>query len=357
MSKKDYYQILGVEKGASKDDLKKAFRKLAHQYHPDKKGGDEAKFKEVNEAYQVLSDDKKRANYDQFGSAEGFNPGAGGYGGQQGGSGGFQGDFDFGNINDIFSEFFTGGGGGQRGGAERRGRDISTEITITFEESVFGVDRRISINKTSACDICKGSGAKPGSKMKQCSTCRGQGQVQVVQKSFLGSFASIRTCEDCMGAGSIPEEKCTHCKGSGVHKKDQEITVTIPAGIQNGETLRVAGMGEAISKGTAGDLYIKIRVPGHPVFKRAGSDLIMDLPIKLTDALLGAEYPIKTLDGTITLTIPEGITHGEVLRIRGKGVPHGSRRGDILVTVRIDMSRKLSKAAKNAVEQLREEGI
>lgn len=353
---KDYYQILGVEKNASQEDLKKAFRKLAHQYHPDKKGGDEAKFKEVNEAYQVLSDEKKRANYDQFGSAEGPMGGAqGGYGGFQGG---FQGDFDFGNINDIFSEFFGGGGGFGRARQEtQRGRDISTEIGVTFEESVFGVKRRILINKMSACEVCHGSGAKPGAKMKKCATCNGQGQVQEIRKSMFGSFASLRQCSACHGKGSIPEEKCLHCKGSGVYKKNTEIEVSIPAGINNGEMLRLSGMGEAVSGGVSGDLYIKVLVTPHQIFRRAGNDLAMELPIRLTDALLGAEYPIRTLDGMIALKIPEGVTHGEILRIRGKGVPSGGRRGDILVTVRIQFPKKLSKTSRAMIEKLKEEGM
>lgn len=351
---KDYYKILGVEKNASQEDLKKAFRKLAHQYHPDKKGGDEAKFKEVNEAYQVLSDASKRANYDRTGSADGnpFGQG-GGYGGFQGGF--QQGDFgDFGNINDIFSDFF--GGGGQREQV-RRGRDVQTEITISFEESVFGAEKRIRLHKTASCATCKGLGAKPGTKMKQCSTCKGQGKVQHIQKSFLGSFATVRTCADCGGSGSIPEERCTHCKGSGVEKRDQEITVTVPAGIEHGQTLRLPGMGEAISKGQAGDLYILVRVAAHPTFTRAGTNLLMDLPIKLSDALLGAEYDIKTLDGMIALKIPEGIIHGEVLRIKGKGVAGGSRRGDILVTVKIQFPKKLTRDQRAMIEKLKEEGI
>ncbi len=351
---KDYYNILGVEKNASKDDLKKAFHKLAHKYHPDKKGGDEAKFKEVNEAYQVLSDDAKRANYDATGSAEG-NPFQGGYGQGGGfGGGGFQADFDFGNMNDIFSDFF---GGGRPRQQERRGRDISTELRIPFEEAVFGVEHKIIINKISTCDICHGHGAKPGTKMKKCATCNGQGKVQRVQKSFLGSYASIENCPECGGTGNIPEEKCPNCKGTGVFKKDQEITVKIPAGINNGESLRLAGMGEAISRGTPGDLYIKMHVSPHPLFKRQGNDLVMDLSIKLTDALLGAEYPIKTLDGTITLRIPEGVTHGEILRIRGKGVPARGGRGDILVTIKVQIPKKLSRSAKESIEMLKKEGL
>ncbi|MCU0660669.1 MAG: molecular chaperone DnaJ [Candidatus Pacebacteria bacterium] len=356
---KDYYKTLGVDKSASQEDLKKAFRKLAHQYHPDKKGGDEAKFKEVNEAYQVLSDEKKRANYDRFGSADG--PTGGGFGGGQnygGFQGGFQGDFDFGNINDIFSEFFGDNRGFNGGGeAKPRGRDLSTEIKITFEESVFGVKKRIAVNKMATCNTCQGSGAKAGTALKQCPTCGGRGKIQEMRNSMFGSFASVRQCPTCHGVGKIPEEKCTHCKGSGVHKKEVEFEISVPAGINNDETLRLSGGGEAVAHGIAGDLYIKISVTPHSTFKRVGNDLVMDIQIKLSDALLGAEYNIKTLDGTIALKIPEGVTHGEILRIRGKGVPTRNGRGDMLVTVKIVMPKKLSKSAKHVVEELKKEGL
>jgi molecular chaperone DnaJ len=357
---KDYYEILGVPKGASKDELKKAFHKLAHKYHPDKNKGDDKKFKEVNEAYQTLSDEKKRAQYDQFGSAgPGFNQG--GFQGGQGGFGGFdfsQGgvEFDMGDIGDIFGDFF---GGGMRGGRQqvRRGRDISTELHISFSEAVFGVNRKILFTKQSHCDICKGNGAQPGSGMETCSKCNGQGQVHETRRSFLGAFSQVVTCGECSGSGKIPKEKCHSCKGVGVKRKEEEVEVGVPAGIKDGEMIRMTGMGEAVAKGTAGDLYIRILVKPHHVFKRHGTDLIMTLDIKLTDALLGSTYPIETLDGKIEMKIPEGINHGEVLRIRDKGVPHGNKRGDLLVTVRIKLPTKLSKKAREEIEKLKEEGL
>lgn len=362
MANKDYYNILGVEKGASKDEIKKAFHKLAHKYHPDKKEGDEAKFKEVNEAYQVLSDEKKRGNYDAYGSADGFNN-AGGYGHGQGGFGGFdasgfQGDFDFGNINDIFSEFFSGGGNGGRAERQRRGRDISTELHVSFEESIFGVDRKILITKTSKCDTCHGSGAKPGTSMKKCPVCNGQGKIHETKNSFFGPISNVRICDECAGSGQVPEEKCMTCKGAGILKKQVEITVSIPAGINDGEMIRLTGMGEAVSKGTAGDLYIKINVAPHKIFKRDGANLVMDLNIKLTDALLGADYGIETLDGDINVKIPEGISPGEILRVRGKGVPTSkTKRGDLLIRTHIKFPNKLSRHTKELVEKLKKEGI
>ena len=314
---KDYYKILGVEKNASKDEIKKAFYKLAHKYHPDKKEGNEAKFKEVNEAYQVLSDDGKRSKYDQFGSGFENMGGAssGGYGDPRQGFGGFgfggfengEAGFDFGNLNDIFSDFFGGGmGGGRR--ETRRGRDISTEIQISFSEAVFGTSRKILITKTSTCGICGGSGAKPGSKTETCKYCNGQGHIREAKRTILGTISSTKLCEECLGSGTVPKEKCENCKGKGILRKEEEISINVPAGIRDGEMIRMAGMGEAISKGTAGDLYIKINVTPHPIFKREGNDLTMNLDLKLTDALLGAEYPIKTLDGDITVKIPEGVS-------------------------------------------------
>ncbi|MCX6705158.1 MAG: DnaJ domain-containing protein, partial [Candidatus Woesebacteria bacterium] len=268
---KDYYDILGVNKGASKDEIKKAFYKLAHKYHPDKKEGNEAKFKQVNEAYQVLSDDAKRSKYDQFGS--GFENMQQGYGGQR--QSGFEGfdfsgfqngsaDFDFGNLNDIFSDFFTGGmGGGRR--EVRRGRDISTEIQISFSESVFGTSRKILLTKTSNCTTCNGSGAKPGTKMETCKYCNGQGKIREAKRTILGTISSTKICEECLGSGEVPKEKCETCKGKGVLRKESEISVNLPAGIRDGEMIRMSGMGEAVTKGTAGDLYIKVNVAAHPV--------------------------------------------------------------------------------------------
>ena len=359
---KDYYETLGVNKGASKEEIKKAFYKLAHKYHPDKKGGNETKFKEVNEAYQVLSDDGKRSKYDQYGS--GFeNMGHAGHQQQSGFEGfdfsGFQNggaDFDFGNLNDIFSDFFTGGGGGRA--EARRGRDISTEIQISFPDSIFGINRKILITKTSSCLTCNGSGAKNGSKMETCKHCNGQGKIHETKRSFLGTISSTKVCEVCFGAGEVPKEVCDKCKGKGVLRREEEISIVIPAGIRDGEMIRMTGMGEAVSKGTSGDLYIKINAAPHPVFKRDGHDLVMNLNLKLSDALLGTEYPIQTLDGEIKVTIPEGVGINEVLRVRGKGVPVGkNKRGDLLIKLNIKLPGKLSRKAHEIIEELKKEGI
>src|SRR3989344_5554473 len=363
---KDYYNVLGVEKGATKDEIKKAFYKLAHKYHPDKKEGDEKKFKEVNEAYQTLSDDDKRAKYDQFGS--GFeNMGgasAGGYGDPRGFGGfdfsGFQNggqEFDFGNLNDIFSDFFGGGMGGGRTQA-RRGRDISTEIHISFSESIFGVNRKILITKTSSCETCKGSGAKADTKMESCKTCNGQGQIREAKRTILGTISSTKVCEMCLGSGEMPKEKCEKCHGKGVLRKEEEISLAIPAGIRNGEMVRMSSMGEAVAKGTSGDLYIKINVVPHATFKRDGHDLVMNLNLKLSDALLGTEYPIETLDGKIKVTIPEGVGINEILRVKGKGVPVGKgKRGDLLIKLNIKMPTKISRKSRELIEELKKEGV
>lgn len=363
---KDYYNVLGVNKGASKDEIKKAFYKLAHKYHPDKKEGNESKFKEVNEAYQILSDDSKRSKYDQFGS--GFeNMGQGqNYGGfRQGGFEGFDfsgfqngsADFDFGNLNDIFSDFFTGGmSGGRR--EQRRGRDISTEIQISFSEAVFGTSRKILITKTSNCSTCGGSGSKLGTKMETCKYCNGQGKIREAKRTILGTISSTKICEECLGSGEVPKEKCDSCKGKGILRKEVEISVNIPAGIRDGEMIRMTGGGEAVSKGTAGDLYIKINVVPHHIFKREGNDLVMNLDLKLSDALLGTEYTIETLDGEIKVKIPEGVSINEILRVKSKGVPFSkNKRGDLLIKLKIKLPNKLSHKSRELLEQLKKEGI
>ncbi len=265
MATKDYYNLLGVDKSASKDDIKKAFYKLAAKYHPDKKGGDEAKFKEINEAYQTLSDEKKRKEYDTYGQT--FN-GQGPMGGGQGGFGGFNASdfadmqFDFGDLGDIFGDMFGGGFGGQR---QKRGRDISLEIDVPFSEAIFGTERNVLLSKVSTCDSCTGSGAKPGTKKKTCTTCNGQGKVHDVKRTFMGNFQSVRTCDACNGVGQIPEEKCSTCKGNGVFSKREEVNIGIPAGISNGEMIRMTGMGEAVAQGVTGDLYVKINVIPHKI--------------------------------------------------------------------------------------------
>jgi len=366
---KDYYKTLGVNKGASKDEIKKAFYKLAHKYHPDKKEGNEAKFKEVNEAYQILSDDSKRSKYDQYGSgfSAGGGPASGWEGFSQGNgfggfdfSGGFQNssaDFDFGNLNDIFSDFFTGGMGGGRREA-RRGRDISTEIQISFSESIFGTSRKILITKTSNCSVCDGSGAKFGTKMETCKYCNGQGKIREAKRTILGTISSTKICEECLGSGEVPKEKCEICKGKGVLRREEEISINIPAGMRDGEMIRMTGGGEAITKGTPGDLYIKVNIATHSVFKRDGNDLVMNLDLKLSDALLGTEYSIQTLDGEIKVKIPEGVSINEILRVKGKGVPVSkSKRGDLLIKLKIKLPNKLSHKSREIIEQLKKEGI
>lgn len=349
---KNYYEILGIQKSASKDEVKKAFRSLAHKHHPDK-GGDEQKFKEINEAYQILSDDKKRAQYDRFGSG-GFS------GGGQPGGFDFSG-FDFSgaqgmefDLGDIFGDIF----GGRRGSRQRRGRDISVDIIVSFSEAVFGTKRNVLITKTGVCDDCSGSGAKKDSKMKKCPACNGGGQIHETRKSFIGSFTSTRECGECHGRGEIPEEKCPTCHGEGVIKKTEEINIQIPIGINNGEMIRMTGHGEAISGGVAGDLYVKVHVEPHKVFTRDGDDLRMTLPIKMTEAILGADKMIETLDGGVKLKIPAGISAGEILRLRSKGVPKStSTRGDLLVKITVPTPNKLSSKAKKLIDELKGEGI
>lgn len=360
---KDYYEILGVNKNASKDEIKKAFYKMAHKYHPDKKDGNEAKFKQVNEAYQILSDDEKRSKYDQFGNAY-----TQGFGGSQSGFEGFGGfdfdgfqnagaNFDFGNLNDIFSDFFGGGMGGGRQQA-RRGRDISTEIQISFSDAIFGINRKILLTKTSQCLTCGGTGAKTGTKMETCKHCNGQGKIREQKRTIFGTIANTKICETCLGAGEVPHELCDKCKGKGILRREEEVSINIPAGIRDGEMVRMSGYGEAISKGTAGDLYIKINVIAHPVFKREGNDLVMNLNLKLSDALLGTKHNIQTLDGNIEVTVPEGVTMNEILRVRGKGVPYSKgKRGDLLIKLHIKLPGKLSRKSREIVEELKKEGI
>jgi molecular chaperone DnaJ len=362
MANKDFYNILGVEKNASKEEIKKAFRKLAHQYHPDKNKGDDAKFKEVNEAYQVLSDDQKRAQYDQFGSN--FQGGGGGAGFDPSGFGGFdfsgfqngQQGFDMGDLGDIFSDFF---GGGRAQSQVRRGRDISTEITIPFVDSIFGTTRRILITKVSTCETCTGSGAKAGAKQITCSQCNGKGQIRETRRSLMGTFTTTRACDVCLGSGTVPSEVCPTCKGAGVRRKEEEIEIKVPAGIEAGEMIRMTGMGEAIRKGTSGDLYVKINVTSHPHFRRDRQNLLMDLEVKLSEALLGSERTIETLDGPVVVKIPEGIASGTVLRVRERGVPgaRASKRGDLMIKVTVKIPTKLSKEAKKAIGILKEEGL
>lgn len=353
---KDYYDILGVEKKASKDEIKKAFHKLAHKLHPDKNGGDDKKFKEVNEAYQVLSDENKRAQYDQFGSA---GPQMGG-GPQGGGFDGFDfsqftqdGGFGF-DMGDIFGDIFGGGGRARN----RRGADLQTSISLDFKDAIFGVEKELRITKPSTCNTCHGDGAKPGTKLHTCDQCNGKGTVKSVQRTILGSIATTQLCNKCDGVGKIPDEACTTCKGKGVVNEARTIKVSIPAGIQNGETLRLQSMGEAIKGGPSGDLYVRVGVTPHKSIVRVQHDLTMTLSIKLTDALLGAQYAVETLDGQQSVTIPAGTKIGDAVTLKGLGVPLSAhKRGNFIVKLNIALPEKLSKKAREIIEDLKKEGI
>jgi len=345
----DYYKILGLEKGASKDEIKKAYRKMAHKYHPDKKDGNADMFKKINEAHEVLSDDQKRSQYDQFGKT--FSGGPGGPGGGQGFGG-----FDFsgfsgggaGGFSDIFEDFFAGGGGasyGNRQQSTRRGQDIEMHQTLTFEEAVFGVQKEIEITKLNVCEECKGSGAEPGKKIVSCAECQGTGQIKRAQRTILGNIMTTSMCGKCNGTGEIPEVECSKCHGQGRVRSNKKIKVAIPAGIDNGSTIRITGKGEVgIRGGTSGDLYMHIIVKDHKEFKRDGYNILTALHISIAQAVLGDEVDINTVDGEMTLKIPPGIQSMKVLKISGKGVPvpGSDRRGDHLVTIIVDIPSKLS---------------
>lgn len=363
MANKDYYNVLGVDKKATQDDIKKAFRKLAHQHHPDK-GGSADKFKEITEAYSILSDEKKRREYDTYGQSfpgggPSTGPGQAGnpFGGfdfsqfQQGFGGGNV-EFDFG---DIFGDVFG------RGGQARtpRGRDISIDLEIPFKDAVFGTERTVLLAKVSTCDTCNGTGAKPGTEIATCTACNGKGRVHEVRNSAFGQFATERVCTACEGTGKIPKEKCHECKGYGVKRKEEEIKISIPAGIDNGEMIRLPQQGEAIKTGIAGDLYVKLHVKPHAIFRRDGSNLLMHLPVKLTDALLGTTVSIETLEGkTLEVKVPPMKLAEEHLRVRGKGIPTGGNTaGDLIIRLEVALPNKLSSKAKKSVEELKGEGL
>lgn len=354
---KDFYNILGVSKGASDDEIKKAYRKLAHKYHPDKSGGDEVKFKEINEAYQVLSDKSKRSQYDQFGQtfeSGGPSGGAGGFGGfdfsgfQSGGQ-----DFDFSEgFGDIFSDIF---GGGRSRGGRQAGRDIQVDIEISFEEMVRGTKHSVNLYRMTQCDVCHGSGGEPGAKEETCPTCKGNGKVQQTMRSMFGSFSQVSTCPTCSGSGKIYTKKCHKCQGEGRVKQEQKIPVNIPAGIASGQTISVRGQGEAGEKGAqAGDLYVNVYVKAHNKFKRENDNILSDEHVSFAQAVLGNKINVQTIDGDVTMKVPAGTQSGELFRIKGKGVPslRGNSRGDHLVKIVVDVPKKLSREQKKLIEQL-----
>lgn len=360
---KDYYKILGVEKNVSSDELKKAFRKLAHKYHPDKPGGDEAKFKEVNEAYQVLGNVQKRKQYDQFGADFEQQGGFGGGAGWedfmraargQGGAG-----MDFGNIDlgDILGGMFGfGGRGGSR--RQRRGNDIQVDVELNFKEAVFGVEKEIRLNKNNDCPICGGSGAEPGAKVVKCAQCNGQGQVRQVQQTILGAMQTVGTCPACGGAGEKAEKSCKHCNGAGRVRSESVYKVKIPAGVDDGSTIRLDGKGESAGAGgQAGDLYVVAHVKQDKEFTREGTDIFTDLRLTYPQAVLGDKIEINTLDGKKKLVIPEGTQSHQQIRLKGLGVPYlrGNGRGDHFVRVIVDVPKKLSRQAKKILKDLQGE--
>lgn len=360
---RDFYKILGVPRNASRDDIKRAYRKLAHQYHPDK-GGSEVKFKEINEAYQVLGDEGKRAQYDQFGRVFEGGPGQTGFGWQPGAGFGEEfrgfGDFDFADIfEDVFSGFGF-GGGPAAGRRSKKGRDIQMELEIPFEEVIFGGRHGIEVTKVSTCERCQGSGAEPGAKMVKCGACQGRGRVERTQRTFLGAMSQIYACPTCRGRGELPDAACRECGRQGTLKRPEQLEIFIPKGVEDGELLKISGKGEASAAGgVPGDLYVKIRVEPHKVFRRQGNDLVMLLAIKFSQATLGDSVEVKTPDSSIKLKIPEGTESGDILKVRGKGVPmaRGYGRGDLLVEIKVLTPRHLSRKAKEGIEKLKEEGI
>ena len=350
MSKRDYYEILGVSQEASQDEIKKAYRKLARQYHPDANPDDkgaEEKFKDVAEAYEVLSDPEKRANYDQFGHA-----GANGHGfGGSGGFGGFDGA-DFGGLGDIFDMFF--GGGGRRRQGPEKGSDLRVDLEVSFKEAAFGIEKDIKVPRTEECGTCGGSGAAPGTKPHICSSCNGAGQVQFAQNTPFGRIVQTKVCDQCRGKGKIVDKPCATCHGSGKVRKTKSIHVKIPAGVDNGTRVRMAGEGEAGTMGgPKGDLYIYIHVKPDRLFRREGNDVVMEIPISFAQAALGDEIEIDTLDGKAKLKIPEGTQSGTVFRLRGKGITdlHGYGRGDQLVHVKVMTPKKLTEKQKALLKE------
>ncbi len=347
---KDYYNILGVERGASQEEIKKAFRKKAHQYHPDKAGGDEAKFKEANEAYQILGDEKKRQTYDQFGSAAFENGGAGtgGFGGGFGGFGGAQG-INMDDLGDIFGDMFGFGGTRTQSKRQRRGPDIQVDVELTFEEAVFGTERDITLNRTLRCERCAGLGAEPGTKMNECETCKGSGVIDRVQRTMLGNVRTRAACDACGGDGKVPEQKCSECNGIGVQKKQKTLSVSIPAGVDDGNIIRLRGEGEAGSHGgPEGDLYLRAHVKRSKEFERIGNTIRLTKEIGFTQAALGDTIDVPTVHGDVSLKIPAGTQAGTEFMLRGKGVAGG----DQIVTVHVKTPTKLNREQKKQLKGL-----
>jgi molecular chaperone DnaJ len=346
--KRDYYDVLGVSRNCSAEEIKRSFRKLAHKYHPDKNSDKSAaeRFKEINEAYEVLSDPERRESYDRFGHAgETFGQGF---------------DSDIfrgfgGGIGDIFETFFGGTGGGRSRSGPQRGSDVRYHLTIEFEEAVFGCEKEIEIHRTEYCSKCKGTGCKPGSNPVKCPECNGSGEVRQVQRSFFGQFVNVTICLRCGGSGHITSDPCTHCNGSKYEKKTRRTVISIPAGVDEGSQIRMSGEGNAGSNGGGpGNLYITISVKEHKIFRRHGDDILYDVPITFPQAALGDEIEIPTVDGSVPLKIPPGTQSGRIIQLKGKGIPHlrGGGRGDQMVAVYVITPESLTNEQKKLLAEL-----
>jgi molecular chaperone DnaJ len=359
MTKRDYYEVLGVSKNASADELKKAYRKLAIEHHPDR-GGNEEQFKELNEAYEVLKDDAKRKRYDQFGHAGVGSSAASDGGNPFAGFGGFsQGEnvnFDFGDLGlgDILGSFFGGTGGEQR--RQNRGRDVETEIEITFEQAIFGTEVDLHLTLEDTCEHCKGTTVEPGYEMKPCDECKGSGQINRVTKTIFGNIQQAMVCPKCHGGGKIPEKLCTVCHGKGTQRRTQEIKLKVPAGIDDGATIRLREHGEATANGPKGDLYVLVRVKPDKKFTREGDLILSQEHVSMIDAALGTEIEVQTVDGPVQMKVPIGTQSGSDFKLSGHGAPrlnHASIRGAHIVTILVDTPTKLSAKQKQLLEQLK----
>jgi molecular chaperone DnaJ len=362
---KDYYNILGINKTATEDEIKKAYRKLAHQYHPDKTGGDDKKFKEINEAYQILSDRTKRAQYDRFGTADG----GAGFGGFNGGNqvnwegfGGFDPSqfSDMGDLGEMFESMFEGFGGHPRRKTYEKGSDLEIQELITLEEAFRGVTKTLKLRTLVTCEKCKGKGAEPGSGFEKCATCDGRGEIREQKRSFFGSFSQVTTCAKCHGTGEIPKKACSVCKSAGRVEADRDIRIDIVAGIDDNQLIKIKGMGEAGERGTAaGDLYVRVRIRPHAMFQRHGADLVVAKELNVIDLLLGKKIEVSTISGgKKTIDLPEGFNLKENFRIAGEGMPHlgagmfSSSRGDLYVNFIVKTPKKAEGKTKKALEEL-----
>ncbi|MFA5871942.1 MAG: molecular chaperone DnaJ [Parcubacteria group bacterium] len=370
---KDYYNILGVGKDASDDEIKKAYRKLAHKHHPDKPGGDESKFKEVNEAYQVLSDKEKRSQYDQYGQTFEQAQSQGGFGG----SGGYQDfssfaegfNFNFGSdarggrsgfsgFEDIFGDIFSQAGfGGERRTRRARGEDIQIDLEIDFSEMANGTEKEVDLYKRVKCSVCEGTGVAPGSKKVECPTCKGEGQIRTTQRTFLGNISQVSVCPECQGEGEIPEKKCTKCSGKGRVREYEKIRIKIPAGIANGQSIRLEGLGESGERGgESGDLYVTVHVKSDKRFSRKGDDVHSNAKISFSQVALGGKIEVETAYGDVKLKIPAGTQSGEIFRIKGKGIKHLGHYGygDHYVKIQVVTPKNLSREQKELLEKLKD---